>query len=73
MARGLKWLAISFSGGPCFVRTLHCDPSFLVALHGMACGFIELGKPLHHNKAVIHEGELNYVKHLLVQFCVVVS
>ena len=27
-----------------------------VALHGMAHSFIELHKPLHHNKAVIHEG-----------------
>ena len=29
-----------------------------VALHGMAHSFIELCKPLHHNKAVIHEGDL---------------
>ena len=28
-----------------------------VALHGMAHSFNELRKPLHHNKAVIHEGE----------------
>ena len=28
-----------------------------VALHAMACSFIELYKPLHHNKAVIHEEE----------------
>ena len=28
-ARMLKWLAISFSSGPCFVRTLHHDPSVL--------------------------------------------
>ncbi|KAF7234791.1 Protein TESPA1 [Varanus komodoensis] len=28
-----------------------------VALHGIAHSFIELHKPLHHNKAVIHEGE----------------
>ena len=27
-----------------------------VALHGMAHSFIELCKPLHHGKAVIHEG-----------------
>ena len=26
----LKWLAIPFSSGPCFVRTLHYDPSVLV-------------------------------------------
>ena len=29
-ARILKWLAIPFSSGPCFVRTLHYDPSVLV-------------------------------------------
>ena len=28
-----------------------------VALHGMADSFIELHKPLCHDKAVIHEGE----------------
>ena len=27
-----------------------------VALHGMAHSSIELRKPLHHNKAMIHEG-----------------
>ena len=31
--------------------------TFWVALHGMAHSFIELCQPLHHNKAVIHEGE----------------
>ena len=29
----------------------------LVALHSMTPNFIELHKPLHHNKAVINEGE----------------
>ena len=28
----------------------------LVALHSMAHSFTELGKPLHPDKAVIHEG-----------------
>ena len=27
--RILKWFAIAFSSGPCFVRTLHYDPSIL--------------------------------------------
>ena len=27
-----------------------------VALHGVAHSFIELHKPFHHNKPVIHEG-----------------
>ena len=31
-ARRLKWLAIPFSSGPCFVRTLHCDLSVLGSL-----------------------------------------
>ena len=30
-----------------------------VALHGMAHSFIELCKPLHHDKAVIHKGVFN--------------
>ena len=39
--------------------TIH--PSW-VTLHGMAYIFIELCKPLHHDKAVIHEGEIyNYL------------
>ena len=29
-----------------------------VALHGMAHSFIELHKPLCHDKAVIHKGEI---------------
>ena len=51
-ARILKWFAISFSSGPCFVRTFHHDPSW-VALHGMSHSFIEL------DKAVVHEISLN--------------
>ena len=43
-ARIPKWFAISFSSGPCFVRTLHHDPSIWVALHGMAHSFTELDK-----------------------------
>ena len=40
-ARILKWFSISFSRGPHFVRTLHCDPSISVgpmpemSLHGL--------------------------------------
>ena len=29
-----------------------------VVLHSMAHSFIELCKPLHHDKAVIHEGDI---------------
>ena len=46
--------------GSHFVRTLHYDPSVLSGLHGRAQGFIELCKPLYHNKAVIHEGHFRY-------------
>ena len=31
-----------------------------VALHSVAHSFIELGKPLQHNKAVIHEGDQSF-------------
>ena len=34
-----------------------------VALHGMARSFIELCKPLHHNKAVNHEGDTHTHTH----------
>ena len=37
-------IAIPFSSGPRFVRTLHQDPSIWVALHSMAHSFIELDK-----------------------------
>ena len=43
-ARILKWFAIPFSSGPCFVRTLHHDPSVLGAWHGMAHIFLELDR-----------------------------
>ena len=42
----LKWFAISFFSGPRFVSTKTC-PSW-VALHSMACGFIELDKVVIH-------------------------
>ena len=47
-ARILKRFAIPFSSGPRFVRTLHWDLSVLMALHGMAHSFIELGKVVVH-------------------------
>ena len=47
-ARILKWFAIPFSSGPCFVRTLHHDPSILggPTWHGLC--FIELDKAVVH-------------------------
>ena len=55
VARTLECFAILASNGPHFVRTLHYDLS-LVALPNMAYSFIELCKPLCHDKAVICEG-----------------
>ena len=46
--RILKWLAIPFSSGPHFVKTLHHDPSVLDGLHSMAHSFIELIKAVIH-------------------------
>ena len=46
-ARMLNWFSISFSSGPCFVRTLHHDLSW-VSIHGMAHSFIELDKTVIH-------------------------
>ena len=43
----LKWFAILFFSGPCFVRTLHDDLSWL-SLQGMAHSFIELDKIVVH-------------------------
>ena len=56
MARILEWVAISSSSRPQFVRTVHYDPSVLGSPAWLAHSFIELCKPLHHDKAVIHDG-----------------
>ena len=68
--RTLEWVAISSSRGLRVVQILHYDPSVLVALHDMADSFIELHKPLHQDKAVIHEAEIvmdRGVSHAAVQ------
>ena len=44
----MKWFAILFCSGPCFVVTLHHDPSSCVDLHSMAYSFIELDKAVVH-------------------------
>ena len=61
-ARILEWAAISFSSGPCFIRTLKDDQSNLVALHSTAQGFIELHKPLSHDKAGMPEENTSQTK-----------
>ena len=53
----LEWTATPSSKGPCFVRTLHCDPTVLGALCGMAHHVIESHKPFHPDKDVIHKRE----------------
>ena len=58
LARILEWVAISFSSGQHFVRTLHCNPSILGGPASMAHSLVELYKPLCHDKAVIYEGDL---------------
>ena len=50
-ARILKWFAIPFSSGPCFVRTLTMTHLSWVAIHCMAYSFIELDKAVVH---VVH-------------------
>ena len=40
----LKWFALPFSSGPCFVRTLHHDSSIWVALYSVPHSFIKLHK-----------------------------
>ena len=56
----LEWFAISSCSGPCLVRTLHYDLPSWVALHEKPHSFIELGKPLHREKAVTHEGVVSH-------------
>ena len=51
--RILKWFAIPFSSGPCFIRTLHHDMSILGGLYGMTYSFIELDKALVHVTSLI--------------------
>ena len=46
--RSTEMIAIPFSSGLRFVRTLHQDPSIWVALHSMAHSFIELDKAVVH-------------------------
>ena len=71
LTRILAWVAISFSSGPYFVRTLQCDLSW-VALHSITHSVIELNKPLCLDKAVVHDGDLlvsnycNYLKKCLL-------
>ena len=56
-ARILEWFAIPPPVDHVLLElSTVTSPSWL-ALHGMAHSFVELHKPLHHNKAVIHEGE----------------
>ena len=52
-ARILKWFAISFSSGPCFIRTFHHDLSFWSGPTFMAHSFIQLDKAVVHMVSLI--------------------
>ena len=41
-----------------------------VALHGMTDSFIELHKPLHHDKAIIHEGVNSSYVYVLLSYTI---
>ena len=56
VARILEWIAISSSTAHVLSELFTKTSSSWVALHDMAHSFIELLKPLHPDKAVIHEG-----------------
>ena len=62
---------MSPSSGPCFVRTLHYDPSILCSPAPLSYhSFIQLHKSLYHDKAVIHEGGSIYpTGQFLNHFC----
>ena len=50
-SRNTTVVAIPFSSGPRLSELSTVTRLSWVALHGMAYGFIELHKPLHHDKA----------------------
>ena len=54
--RILEWVAISFSSGPCFVRTLHV----LAGPARQGHSFTEFCKSLRHDKVVIYERDIIY-------------
>ena len=61
-ARILEWASIFFFSGPCFVRTLNYNQPNLVAPQSIAQCFMELHKPLCHDKAGIHEENTSQTK-----------
>ena len=73
----LAWLAIPSPSGPRFVRALPCDLAILGGLHGVAHGFMELLKLLHHQEAVLCEGDFLDMNPLLqilqIIFCGICS
>lgn len=68
LARILEWIVVSFSSEPCFVRTLHYDRSILGGPAWFSSHFFELCKLLHHKKAVIHEGNIDWLLTLNFQY-----
>ena len=52
----MEWVAISFSHGLHFVRTLHCDLSILGGPAQHDSSFIELCKPFYQDKTAFMKG-----------------
>ena len=63
---GAWWAAVyGVAQSPTRLKRLSSSSSSSIrALNGMACRFIELCKPLRHDKAVIHEGEMKIIVHI---------
>ena len=66
--RILEWFGIPSSSGPCFVITLTMICLSWVAPHSIAHSYIELCKPLWHDKAVIHKDIYIYI-HTYITSC----
>ena len=52
----LEWVAISFPSGSHLLELFNKTCPSWVGLYSLAYSSIELCKPLHHDKVVIHEG-----------------
>jgi len=56
-ARILEWVEYASPVEYALLELLTMTHPSCMALHGMVHSLIELCKPLHHSKSVIHEGE----------------
>ena len=60
----LGWFAIPSSSGSRLAELFAMTSLSWVALHGIAYSFIQLHKPLHHDKAVIFERGVGKIKNI---------